>query len=110
MEFGAAASGEPGPLHRLERGGAAAEHPLPRLQHALSDTAVDLGSTPGIAHPWPHGASPIAGLGTRLRASDLLSGNLHRPGPVPRDLLSSGELGGAGANHGARQRRSDTSG
>src|ERR1700678_232835 len=70
---------------------------------------MDLGSTPGIAHPGPHGASDLAGLGTRLRASDLLSGNLYRPRTVPRNLLSSSELGGAGANHGARQRRSDAS-
>src|ERR1035441_8172115 len=49
------------------------------------------------------------GLGAHLQAPDLFSGNLHRSGTIPRDLLSGGELGGAGANHGARQRRSDTS-
>ena len=58
----------------------------------------------------PHGPSDIAGLGVPLWASDLFSGNLHRPGAVPRDMLSGGELVGAGANHGARQRRSDASG
>ncbi len=31
----------------------------------------------------------------RLRAPDLVFGNLRRPGAAPRDLLSGGELGGA---------------
>ena len=59
--------------------------------------------------PWvkvPHLASHIlgrmaradlAGLGAHLRAPDLFSGNLRRSGTIPRDLLSGGELGGAGA-------------
>ena len=67
------------------------------------------GAAPGLAHPRPHGPPDLAGLGAPLRAPDLFSGNLRRPGTVSRDLLSGGELGGAGANHGARQRRSDAS-
>ena len=71
--------------------------------------------------PWvevPHLASHILGrmarqisrgLGAHLRAPDLFAGNLHRSGAIPRDLLSGGELGIAGADHGARQRRSDPS-
>src|SRR6202789_4107502 len=110
MEFGAAASGEQGSLHRLGHRGAAAQHPLPGLQHALSNSAVGLGSAPGFAHSGPYGPSDIGGLGAHLRASDLLSGNLHRPGAISRDLLSGGELDGAGENHGPRQGRSDASG
>ena len=56
VEFGAAASGEPRPLHRLGQRGAAAQRPLPRLQHALSDSAVGRGPAPGLAHSGPHGA------------------------------------------------------
>ena len=66
-------------------------------------------SAPGFAHPRPHGPPDLAGLGSHLRAPDLFSGNLHRPGTIPRDLLSGGELDGVGTNHGARQRRSDAS-
>jgi len=99
----------PGPLHRLERRGAEAQHSLSRLQHALSDSALGHCTPPGVAYPRPHGPPDLAGLGSRLRAPDLFSGNLHRSGTIPRDLLSGGELGGAGANHGTRQRRSDAS-
>src|SRR5580698_8680827 len=87
LEFGAAAPGEPGSLHRLERRGAAPQHPPPGLQHALSDSALDRRPALGVAHPRPHGASDLAGLGAYLRAPDLLSGNLHRPGTVSRNLL-----------------------
>ena len=92
-----------------ERRGAAAQHSLSRLQHALSDPALGHCTAPGVAYPRPHGPPDLAGLGARLRAPDLFSGNLHRSGTLPRDLLSGGELGGAGADHGARQRRSDAS-
>jgi len=40
VEFGTATSGQPGPLYRLERGSTSAEHPLYRLQHAFSDSAL----------------------------------------------------------------------
>jgi hypothetical protein len=71
--------------------------------------------------PWvtiPHLASHILGRMARQISQDweriyghpiYFPGNLHRPGTIPRDLLSGGELDGAGTNHGARQRRSDTS-
>src|SRR5207237_4718378 len=109
VELGAAAPGEPGPLHRLERRGTAAQYPPPRLQHAFSDSAVGHYPAPGFAPPRPHGPPDLAGLGAHLRTPDLFTGNLHRSGTIPRDLLSGGELGGAGPNHGARQRRSDAS-
>ena len=72
VEFSAAAPGQPRPLHRLERGGAPAQHPLHGLQHALSDPAVGRGAAPGLAHSGAHGAAAVAGLGTDLRSSDLL--------------------------------------
>ena len=109
VEFGAAAPGQPGPIHRLERRSAAAQHPLHRLQHALSDSAVGEGAAPGLAHPRPHGPPAVAGLGAALRPSDLFSGNFRRSGTVSRNLLPSGQLGAAGAHHGTGQRRSDES-
>ena len=48
VEFGAAAPGEPGPVHRLEWRSTAAQHPLDRLQYPVSDSAV--GSS---ARTWP---------------------------------------------------------
>jgi len=51
-------------------------------------------------------ASDIAGLGAPLRAPDLFSGNLRRPGTVSRNLLPGGQLGDAGENDRAWQRRS----
>src|ERR1035438_3230452 len=98
---------EPGPLHRLERRGTAAQHPLPRLQHAVSDSAVGRGPAPGVAHPGTHGPPDLAGLEAQLRTPDLFAGNLHRSGTIPRDLLSSGELGGAGTNTRSWQKRSE---
>ena len=73
------------------------------------DSAVGHYPASGLAHPRPHGPPDLAGLGAHLRASDLFSGDLHRSGTIPWNLLSGGELGGVGAHHGARQRRSDTS-
>ena len=63
VEFGAAAPGEPGPLHRLERRGTTAQHPFSRLQHALSDPALGHGTAPGLAYPRPHGPPDLAELG-----------------------------------------------
>src|SRR3981081_1847985 len=64
---------------------------------------------PGVAYPRPHGPADLAGLEAYLRAPDLSAGDLHRSGTIPGDLLAVGELGIAGADHGARQRRSDPS-
>src|SRR5450631_2240973 len=89
--------------------GAAAQHPIPRLQHTLSDSPVGRSAAPGVAYPRPHGPADLTGLGAHLRTPDLSAGNLHRSGAIPRDLLSGGELGIAGADHGAGQRRSDPS-
>jgi len=50
VEFGAAPFGQPRPVYWLEGGSAAAQYPLHRLQHALSDFAVGPGAAPGVAH------------------------------------------------------------
>ena len=68
--------------------------------------------------PWihvPHLASHLLGemaavlrrLGTSLRASDLLSGNLRRSRAVSRHLLPGGELGGDGTDDRAGQELSN---
>ena len=66
--------------------------------------------------PWvqiPHLASHILGrvaqhliarLGTDVRTSGLLRGDLHRSGPFPRHVLSRRQLEAARHDHGARQR------
>ena len=57
----------------------------------------------------PHGSPAIAGLGARLRAPPLFSGDLRRPGTVSGNLLPRSQLGAAGAHDRARQRRSHQS-
>ena len=68
--------------------------------------------------PWvqvPHLASHILEgdqrtvrrLGTDVRSSGLLCGNLHRSRPFSRDLLPGGELAIPRAHHRARQKRPD---
>ena len=65
--------------------------------------------------PWvrvEHLASHILGrmaardprrLATDVRASDLFAGNVRRSGALSRDVLSRGQLGGAGPDDRARQ-------
>src|SRR5207249_748454 len=72
LVFGAAAPGQPGPLHRLERRSPATQHPLPRLQHPLSDSALGSGRALGLPHPGSHGEAVVRGLGAVLRTPDLL--------------------------------------
>src|SRR5947209_18626131 len=93
-------------MYRTERRSAAALHPLPCLQYAISDSALGDGSSLGLVSSRPHGPPAIAGLGATLRAPNLFSGILCGPGTVSRNLLSGGELGDAGENHWAGQRRS----
>src|SRR5215471_15522872 len=107
VEFGAAPPGEPGSLHRLERGGTAAQHSPDCLQHAVSDSAVGPGAALGIAPARPHGAPALAGLGAYLWAPYLFLGNICGPRTVSRDLLPGCQLGGVGTNHGTGQGRSD---
>jgi hypothetical protein len=76
------------------------------LRRGVRTTSTSVGRGSG---PRPHGPADLAGLGAYLRAPDLSTGDLHRSGAIRRHLLSGGELGIAGADHGARQRRSDPS-
>ena len=59
MVIGSAASGQPRPLHRLERRSAASQHPLHRLQHAIPDPAVGTGGALGVAYSGPHGGADL---------------------------------------------------
>ena len=97
VELGAAPPGQPRPVHRLERAGAAGQHRTAGLQHALPDPAVGDGAASGLAHPGAHGAQAVSGLAARVRAPDLLRGDLHRSAALSRHLLPGGELDGAGA-------------
>ena len=55
VEFGAAPSGQPRPLHRLEHGSPAAQYPLDRLQHAVPDSALGKNAASGFAYSQPRG-------------------------------------------------------
>src|SRR5208337_5485321 len=88
---------------RLERRGAPAQHSLPRLQHALPDSAVGEGRAPGVAYSRAHGGADLRRLAADVQASDLLSGNLRRPGAISRHVLPRGQLGVAREDDGARQ-------
>jgi len=67
LEFRAAAPGEPRPLYRLVGRSPATQYPIPRLQHPLSDSALDSGRTLGLPHSGPHGEAAIGGLGEGLQ-------------------------------------------
>src|SRR5208337_3235019 len=76
---------------------------------AFPHSAQGAGGALGLASAGTHGAAALGRLGAGLRPSDLLSGDLHRSGAVSGDLLPGGELGAAGTDHGAGQKRSDES-
>ena len=79
------------PFHRLACGSAAAQHPFPRREHALSASALGGGASPGLAHPQPHRAALIPGLGARLGGHPpLFSGDLRRSGTLSWNLLPGG--------------------
>src|SRR4051794_10221631 len=99
----AASPCQPRPLYRLEHGSASPEHPLPCLQHAISDPAVGASGTPCVSYPGPDGFAHLRRLAAGVRASDLVSGNVHRSGALPRHVLSRSELGGAGPDDRTRQ-------
>src|SRR5713226_9761527 len=56
VEFGAAPSGQPGPLYRLERRGEAPQHPLHCLQYSFSHSALGSRSASGVTPSRPHGS------------------------------------------------------
>src|SRR5579871_6519834 len=91
------------PLHRMERRSEAPQHPLPRLQHALSDSAVGARRAPSIPYSWPHGGADLRGLAADVWAPDLLPGDLCGSGTIPRDLLPGGQLGVARYDDRTRQ-------
>ena len=100
MVLGPASSAQSRPLHWLERRRAPSQPPLPRLQHAIFNLAVGQGGTLGVAYSGAHGVADLRGLAADLRTSDLLSGDVCGSGTIPRNLLSCGQLGGAGQDDG----------
>src|SRR5262249_28341146 len=103
MEFGAAPSGQPRPLHRLERNRAPAQHWLGGLQHALSDPALDSGPASGLAYFGTDGRPVVARLGGDVRSSGLFRGDLHRSRPLSGNLLPRRQLAVFGNDYRARQ-------
>src|SRR6266513_1609602 len=91
------------PVHRLGNGSPAAQYSSAGLQYSISDSALGDGSASGLAHSGPHGEASSERLAAALCASRVFAGDLRRSGTVPRDLLSGGQLGRAGAHHRARQ-------
>ena len=65
---------------------------VPHLAHAHSET---------------HGANAVGRLAASVRAPDLLSRDLHRSAALSRHLLPGRQLERPGADHGARQGRTD---
>ncbi len=107
VEFGAAPSGQPRPLYRLERGSAPAQHPLHCLQHSFSHSALGPRAASGVAPSRPHGSDTFRRLAADVQPPDLLCGNLHRSRTFSRNLLPCGQLATAWAHYRARQERSD---
>src|SRR5215472_5899113 len=103
MEFGAAPSGQPRPLHRLERNDAPAQPSAGGLQHALSDPALDSGPASGLAHFGAGDEFIVARLGADVRSSDLFRGNLHRSDSLSGYLLPRRQLAVLGNDYRARQ-------
>ena len=103
MVIGSAPHRQSRPLHRLGCRGAAQPHPLHRLQHTLPDPAVGTSRASGVAYPGPDGGADLRRLAADVRSSDLLPGDVHRSGTVPRDLLPCGQLGADGQDDGTRQ-------
>src|SRR5712675_1929613 len=101
--IGSSSPGQPRPLHRLERGGAPAEHSAHRVQHAIPDPAVGTSGAPGVTYSGPHGGADLRGLAADVWASDLLSGNLRGSGAIPRNLLPRGQLAVSRQDHGPWQ-------
>src|SRR5258708_3850904 len=99
-------SGGARPLHRLEPASAATEPSSACLQHAVSHPAVGESAAPGISYFGVHGGSHLPRLGSVVCASDLSAGDVRRPGTIPRNLLSGGELESTGGDDGTWQGRS----
>jgi hypothetical protein len=99
----AAAHRLPGPLHRLVPRGPQEEHPVHRLQPSLPDSAVGGRSPSGLSPPGPHGPEAGAGLGTDLRTSGLVPGDLRGSSAIPGHVLPGGQLDLPGTNHGPGQ-------
>src|ERR1019366_6489521 len=103
LVVGAAASGRPRSLYRLVGGGAAPQYPFSRLQSSLSHFALGPRPAFGVARSGSDGAQNRGRLGTDLRAPHLFSRDLRGSRTLSRHLLSCGQLGGDGADDGARQ-------
>src|SRR5208337_84951 len=71
LVVGAAASGRPRSLYRLECGGAAPQYPFSRLQSSLSHFALGPRRAFGVARSRSDGAKNRGRLGTDLRAPHL---------------------------------------
>src|SRR6266513_421274 len=79
-------SGLPGPLPRLVGRSPAQEHPPAGLQLKIFAATLGGDSLFGLAPSGAHDRNALRGVGARLRSSDLLCGNLHCSGALPRDL------------------------
>src|SRR4051812_23715917 len=96
-------SGTPRPLHWLECGSSQTQSAFTGVQQSILDFALGRSATSGIAHSGTNGEDSATGLAAAVCASYLLAGNLCRSSALQRDLLSRGELAGAGAHHGPGQ-------
>jgi hypothetical protein len=72
LEFGAAASRQPGSFHRLEPASPPTQRPIYRVQHTLPDPALDPGAASCLAHSQPRDGHTVRRLGAHVGAPDLV--------------------------------------
>src|SRR5215831_14894753 len=96
MVVGGTSPGTARPIHRMERGAASPQYPLHCLPKSLFNSALGPRPSFSVARFGTDGSDATARLGADLRPHDLLSGNVHGPGTLARDLLPCSELDGVG--------------
>src|SRR5262245_8954352 len=98
MELGGATLGAARSISGMAAGGASAEHPLPGLQHALSDLALGAGAASGLASALAHDTDVIWRVGEGVRSSGVFCRDVCGYHPTSRDVLPCSELGHARAH------------
>src|SRR5262249_9397819 len=82
---------------------ASSQYPLHCLPEPLFNSSLGPGPPFSVAHSGADGGDASARLGAHLRPYDLLSGNVHGPGTLARNLLPRSELDGVGFDHRTRE-------
>src|SRR5262245_39093563 len=89
----------------MERRGASPQYPLRCLPESLFNSALGPRPAFSVARSGTDGPDAAARLGADLRSHDLLSGNVHGPDTLARQLLPCSELDSVGFDDRAREGR-----